>query len=102
MPRYILSPIAADQFEELLYNIAEHSGWDRSMRVEEQLYAAFSSIAGNPGVGHLRKDLLPREIYFLFAEPYYVLYLRDRHPIHIIAILHASRDIASLMLDKSQ
>jgi plasmid stabilization system protein ParE len=40
------------------------------MDVEESLYAAFNSLAQNPGIGHLRDDLLPRTIHFYYADPY--------------------------------
>jgi plasmid stabilization system protein ParE len=100
-PPYILTPRATEQFEALLYNLAEHSGWERSIRVEERLYEAFNGIAAHPGIGHLRRDLLPREIYFHYVEPFHILYLRDTSPLWIIAIHHGSRDIAALMRDES-
>jgi plasmid stabilization system protein ParE len=97
--RYKLSPHAEEDFANLLYEIAEHSGWSRSMDVEESLYAAFSRLARNPGVGHLRSDLLPRTIHVYYADPYMVLYLRDTEPLHVVAIVHGARDIA-LMRDR--
>ncbi len=98
--RYKLSPHAEEDFATLLYGIAEHSGWSRSMDVEEGLYAAFNSLARNPGIGHLREDLLPRPIHFYYADPYMVLYLRDTEPLYIIAIVHGARDIPVLMRDR--
>lgn len=97
--RYKLSPHAEEDFATLLYSIAEHSGWSRSMDVEESLYAAFNSLARNPGIGHLRDDLLPRTIHFYFADPYMVLYLRDTEPLYVVAIVHGARDIPALMQD---
>lgn len=96
---YSFSPRAEEQFANILYNIAEHSGWERSMRVEEKLYTAFRGLAANPGLGHLRTDLVPRRIYFYYVEPYHVLYLRDTLPLYIVAIYHGARDIATLMSD---
>ena len=95
--RYKLSPDAEQDFASILYGIAEHSGWSRSMDVEESLYAAFNSLAQDPGIGHLRDDLLPRTIHVYYADPYMVLYLRDTEPLYVVAIVHGARDVAALM-----
>lgn len=70
------------------------------MDVEESLYAAFRLLAENPGIGHLREDILPRYLHFYYADPYMLIYLRDRDPIYIVAILHGARDIGPLMQDR--
>ena len=98
--RYKLSPYAEEDFATLLYSIAEYSGWSRSMDVEEGLYAAFNSIARNPGIGHLSDDLLPRSIHVYYADPYMVLYLRETEPLYVVAIVHGARDIPALMQDR--
>jgi plasmid stabilization system protein ParE len=98
--RYKLSPHAEEDFAGLLYEIAEYSGWSRSMDVEETLYNAFNRLARNPGIGHLRDDLLPRTIHVHYADPYMVLYLRETEPLYVVAIVHGSRDIPALMQDR--
>jgi plasmid stabilization system protein ParE len=98
--RYKLSPHAEEDFATLLYEIAVHSGWSRSMDVEESLYTAFNSLAQNPGIGHLRDDLLPRTIHFYYADPYMVLYLREMEPLYVVAIVHGARNIPALMQDR--
>ncbi len=99
-PYYRLSPFAADQFETLLYSIAEHSGWKRSMRVEEKLYADFHVLAANPGLGHRRPDLTHRDVYFYYSEPYQILYRRDTAPLYILAIYHGARNIEVLIREE--
>ena len=74
MSLYRLSPFALDDIDDLLYDIAERSGWDRSMDMEEKLFAALDRLGRSPGVGHLRDDLIPHEIYFDYARPYLILY----------------------------
>ena len=98
--RYKLSPHAEEDFASILYGVAEHSGWSRSMDVEESLYIAFSSLAQDPGIGHLRDDLLPRTIHVYYADPYMVLYLRDTEPLYVVAIVHGARNIEALMRDR--
>jgi plasmid stabilization system protein ParE len=98
--RYKLSPHAEEDFASILYGVAEHSGWSRSMDVEESLYIAFNSLAQDPGIGHLRDDLLPRTIHVYYADPYMVLYLRDTEPLYVVAIVHGARNIEALMRDR--
>ena len=56
---YRLAGDALDDLDSLLYSIAEHSGWEMSMRTEEKLFAAFERLGSDPGIGHLREDLIP-------------------------------------------
>jgi plasmid stabilization system protein ParE len=95
---YVLTPIAQEDYEALLYSLALRAGtWRWSIELEEKLLDAFDLIAANPGLGHLRQDLIPRSIYFYNVDSYQILYMRDREPLKVIAILHAARDIAALM-----
>jgi plasmid stabilization system protein ParE len=98
---YLLTPLAQEDYDALLYSLALRAGtWRWSIELEEKLLDAFDLIAANPGLGHLRQDLLPRSIYFFNVEPYQILYLRDTDTLKVIAILHAARDIATLMQDR--
>jgi plasmid stabilization system protein ParE len=100
--RYKLSPRAEEDFTGLLYELAEHSGWTRSMAMEEKLYAAFNALAANSGLGHAREDLWPQPVRFYYVEPYMVLYLHGTTPLYVIAILHGSRDLASIMRTRGE
>jgi plasmid stabilization system protein ParE len=84
-----------------LAHIAEYSGEERSRRVEDLLYAAFDTIADNPGLGHLRPDLVPGQLYFYYAQPYQVIYRKDI-PMQIVAVFHGARDIAALIKRESE
>ncbi len=100
-PLYVLSPRAAQQVEDLLLEVAEFSGNERSERLEQSLYNAFAAIVAQPGVGHLRPDLVAGTVFFYYANPYMVLYRKDV-PIQIVAIFHGARDIAALMLSEPE
>ena len=100
MSLYRFSPHALDDLDALLYSLAERSGWDHSMDMEEKIYAALERIGRSPGIGHLREDLIPHEVYFDYAKPYLILYRRDTRPVYILAILHGARDIATIMQDR--
>ncbi len=96
-PLYLLSPQAAKHVEDILAQIADYSGEERSRRTENLLYATFNSIAAQPGVGHLRPDLIVAPVYFFYVKPYQLLYRKDI-PIQIVAVFHGARDIAALGL----
>jgi toxin ParE1/3/4 len=97
---YRLTHEALDDLDALTLDIAEHSGWDRSMRIEAQLFAAFDEIARTPGIGHLRLDLIPADLYVHLSDPYLILHRRDTRPVVILAILHGSRDVAAIMRNR--
>jgi plasmid stabilization system protein ParE len=63
--------------------------------------AALPPIAANPGIGHLRKDIVPAELYFHYVGPYAVIYRRFDLPTQIIAIIHGARDLSVLLQNES-
>lgn len=97
---YKLTPQAEDDFAEILLGVQNYSGLARSLEIEHMLYEVFRSLARNPGIGHLREDLVPHMIYFWYERPYMVLYRRDTDPLYVVSILHGSRDIAAIMEDR--
>jgi len=95
---YRFTAFASDDLAKLLYDLAERAGsWAVSTRMEQKLFAAFEEIAAQPGIGHLREDLIPHQVHFLYIDPYLILYLRDTSPVIIVGVLHGARDIAALM-----
>lgn len=98
---YRLTADALDDLDSLLCQIAEHSGWNLSMRIEEQVFAAFERLGENPGIGHLREDLIAQAIYFYYSEPYLIAYRRDTNPPIILAVIHGARDVAALLQERS-
>jgi len=70
------------------------------MDVEEQLFADFELLGRSPGIGHLRDDLIPHEIYFYYSRPYLILYRRDVQPIYVLGVIHGARDLVVVMRDR--
>jgi plasmid stabilization system protein ParE len=93
---------ALDDLDALLLGEAERSGWDRSMDVEAQLWQAFDELGRTRGIGHRRRDLIPADLYVHYSAPYMIVYRRDVDPIHVLAILHGSRDIAKILFERTQ
>jgi plasmid stabilization system protein ParE len=97
MSGYRLVPSAIDDLNEILLSLAEHAGWNASMNVEEDLFAAFERLGQTPGLGHRRPDLTPLPLFFYTLDPYLLVYLRDAEPVSIVAVLHSSRNVRKLL-----
>lgn len=61
--------------------------------VVDQLIAMMQDLAENPGMGHRRDDLTPRDLRFQAVFRYLIVYRDDHDPITIVRIVHASRDV---------
>jgi antitoxin ParD1/3/4/toxin ParE1/3/4 len=54
-------------------------------------------LAGMPGAGHVRPDLTGDPVKFWQVFSYLIVYDPVPRPIHIVRVLHASRDIAAIL-----
>ena len=58
--RYILTPIAEADYNEIIHELAERAGtWRWSLELEEKLLDAFDALAANPGLGHFAQRSRP-------------------------------------------
>jgi antitoxin ParD1/3/4/toxin ParE1/3/4 len=64
MSNYVVSPRANDDIFGIWHFLFERAGVDVANRVESELYAAFETLAQNPGVGHRRSDLTSHPVLF--------------------------------------
>ena len=94
--KLLLTPVAERHFRSLLENLGEHSGWERSLLVEEQLYAAFRELAAHPNLGHTRPELLAAPMLFYYVAPYMILYVRYPALLEVVGLYHGAQDIAAL------
>lgn len=54
-------------------------------------------LAKTPGIGHLRADLADRRHRFFLVYSYLIVYRFETKPLQVIRVLHASRDVQSLL-----
>lgn len=97
-----LTSEALDDLDGLTYSEAERSGWDHSMDIETQLWADFDLLGRNPGIGHLRPEITPLDLYFYHSRPYMIAYRRDLSPIAIVAVIHGARDLATILASRNR
>jgi toxin ParE1/3/4 len=58
---------------------------------------AILKLANNPGVGHFRDELADKRRRFLLVYSYLIVYRHETKPVQIIRVLHAARDVQSIL-----
>lgn len=70
---------------------------DAADRVIHRLHDAFEKLSRNPLLGHLREDLASKSHRFLLVYSYLIVYMADTRPLQIVRVLHAARDVQSIL-----
>ena len=84
MSRYELAREALDDLDELWLYVAEGSV-DAANRIAAAILDACDLLVDHPHIGHTRTDLTDRP---------------ETKPLRVVAVLHASRDVATLLTDR--
>lgn len=93
---FVLTPLAARDLNEIWDYVASDSitAADRVlMALEKALYG----LAKNPGKGHRREDLADGRHRFFLVYSYLIVYRAETKPMQVIRVLHASRDVQTLL-----
>lgn len=99
MATYSLAPEAFSDLQTI-WNYISTDSPAAADRMEEEFFTAFEYLALWPGSGHMRPDLTDQSVRFWPVRSYLVVY-RERHAeIQVVAILHASRDIPTILEDR--
>lgn len=99
MSRYRFTPQANQDLLDIWSFIARDS-FDAADRVEAAVFRACDLIAKSPRAGHTRKDLTNLPVRFWFVHPYsnyLIVYNPESKPLQIIRILHAARNLPSIL-----
>jgi len=54
-------------------------------------------LARAPGTGHWRDDLTDKRHRFCLVHSYLIIYRHETKPLQIIRVLHAARDLQSIL-----
>jgi plasmid stabilization system protein ParE len=98
--RFLFGRYVENDLREILDHIAQDSP-ESARRVMIQFVGAFRLLAKRPQLGHIRQDLLVPALRFWPVGPYLVIYLADKQPIEIVAVVHGARDIPALVNRRS-
>ena len=96
MKSFVFTPLAARDLNEVWDYVASDS-IEAADRVLDALETALRGLAKNPGKGHWRDDLADRRHRFFLVYSYLIVYRPETNPMQVIRVLHASRDIQSLL-----
>jgi toxin ParE1/3/4 len=96
MKRFILTKRAKQDINEIWDYIAGDNigAADRVLNALEQ---AMVQIARNPGIGHSREELTDKQHRFFLVYSYLIVYREKTRPLQVIRVLHAGRDLRSLL-----
>ena len=96
MPIYELSPEALEDLQ-LIHDFIAVDSAEAAERVIDQFFEAFEQLAAWPKTGHVRTDLTSKSVRFWPLGSYLVVYRDHSASIQIVAVLHGSRDVPSVL-----
>ena len=96
MKRFILTPRAKQDVNDIWDYIA-NDNIEAADRVLDALDNAMIRLATNPGIGHWRDELTDKRHRFLLVYSYLIVYRHATKPLQIIRVLHAARDVQSML-----
>ena len=100
MKPFVVSPNAADDLNSIWLYLATEASDEVADRTLQRLVRSFADLAETPILGHRRTDLTSLPLHFYYVRPYMVIYQRDRSPLPIHAVLHAARDVQTILRDR--
>ena len=95
MKRYVLSPLAERDLQEIWDYIAEDSE-DQADRVIVAIREAVRFVADMPGIGHGRKDLPDPSLRVWTVYDYLIIYKPETVPMQVVRIVHGRRHIPDI------
>lgn len=99
MNQYQFTPQAVGDLLDIWSFIAGDSP-EAADRVEAAIFRACDLLADSPLAGSTRRDLTPLPLRFWVVQPYsnyLIVYDPGKKPLQVIRILHAARDLPSLL-----
>ena len=88
MNGYILTPIAQQDFADILEYYLEEAGSRVARQMLVEFVEVFRMLARSPGAGHKREDLAEdRDIVFWPMRDYLILYKPGTNPLQVITIV---------------
>jgi plasmid stabilization system protein ParE len=100
MSEYEFTPQAVDDLLDIWSFIARDNP-DAADRVEVAIFRACNLLTHSPLAGSTRTDLTSLPLRFWIVRPYsnyLIVYDPRRQPLQVIRILHASRDLPSVLV----
>jgi plasmid stabilization system protein ParE len=94
--RFLFGRYVEDDLREIRDHIANDNP-DSARRLMMRFVEAFRLLAQRPELGHVREDLPAPQLRFWPVGSYLVIYLAEKQPIEIVAVVHGARDVPSVI-----
>ena len=98
MPRYVVTPKAQADLDDIWETIAENDP-DAADRLTDGIQARFRILAQFPHLGRLRDDIAP-DIHSFAHRRYLILYCLVDEGVQIVHVVHGRRDIEAILQDE--
>lgn len=96
MKSFVLTPKAEDDLNQIWNYIADDN-IEVADRILDALEDAFIKLTKIPGLGHTRKELADTRHRFFVVYSYLIVYRHEAECLQIIRVLHAARDVQSIL-----
>lgn len=96
MRPFVLTPMAQRDVNDI-WDYTANDSIEAADRFLDALESAMMKIAKNPGVGHWREELADKRHRFSLVYSYLIVYRDEIRPIQIVRVLHAARDLQSIL-----
>jgi plasmid stabilization system protein ParE len=95
--RFELSASARLDLLQIWNYLAEQASVDVADRVARHIEIGIGKIVRSQKLGHSRPDLTDRNLRFYLVHSYLIIYRPDTSPLQIARVLHAARDVRTLL-----
>ena len=95
MTRYVLSPSAERDLEEIWEYIAKDDT-TAANRVLEKIRDGIRKIAEMPMIGHFRADLPDASLRVWVVYSYLIIYQPEAKPLEVVRVIHGMRDVPNI------
>jgi antitoxin ParD1/3/4/toxin ParE1/3/4 len=93
---FVLTPRAEQDVSDIWNYIADDN-IESADRVVAAIKNAIIKLTQNPGIGHWREELADKRHRFFLAYSYLIVYRPETSPMQVIRVLHAGRDVQSIL-----
>jgi toxin ParE1/3/4 len=97
MKRYIVSPLADRDLDTIERYLVAEAGPRVARKVMRELPSGIRLVARNPGLGHVREDLIGEPLKFWPVYSYLIVYDPGAKPVEIVRVLHGKRNIEQIV-----
>ncbi len=97
MTGFRLSRTAIREVADIIGYIHREAGSESADKIERRLFAAFRDLVEGRALGHRRRDLTERDLFFYFADAYAIVFRKTRQTTYIVHVIHGSRDLKRIV-----